>query len=256
MPTVMMRNVEIGAGRPKVIVPIVAKDATGIVAKGRELTGYTMDVVEWRVDFYEDVFDTEKVLATAKELRAALGETPILFTFRTKKEGGEKEIPMDIYTALNKAAAESGYVDAVDVEVFSGDDVVRENVANIHAAGKVVIGSNHDFSKTPDKSDLLYRLRKMQDLNVDIPKIAVMPQTLADVVALQDATQEMVTRYADRPIITMSMGSMGVVTRIVGETFGSSMTFGTVGQASAPGQIPVQALQTAMDILHKGSGKD
>lgn len=253
MKTVMMRHVEIGAGRPKVIVPIVAKDAAGIEAKGRELTGCTMDVVEWRVDFYEDVFDTRKVLAAAEKLRAALGEIPILFTFRTKKEGGEKEIAMDDYTALNKAVAESGYVDAVDVEAFSGDDVVRENVSNIHAAGKVVVGSNHDFSMTPDKSDLLYRLRKMQDLGVDIPKIAVMPQTLADVAVLLDATQEMAARYADRPIITMSMGSMGVVTRIAGGVFGSSMTFGAVGNVSAPGQIPVQELQAAMDILHKGS---
>lgn len=253
MKTVMIRNVEVGAGRPKVIVPIVARDAAGIIAKGKELTAYTMDVVEWRVDFYEDVMNIGKVLEVAKELREALGDIAILFTFRTKKEGGEREIDMASYTALNKAVAESGYVDAVDVEVFSGDDVVRENIANIHAAGKVVIGSNHDFHKTPDKSDLLYRLRKMQDLDVDIPKIAVMPQSLADVAVLQDATQEMATRYADRPIITMSMGSMGVATRIVGEAFGSSMTFGAVGQVSAPGQIPVQDLQTAMDILHKGS---
>lgn len=143
-----------------------------------------MDVVEWRADFYEDVFDLAKTVDTAKALRKALGETPILFTFRTKKEGGEKEIDADTYTALNKAVAESGAVDAVDVEIFSGDDVVRQNIANIHAAGKLVVGSNHDFFKTPAKSDLIYRLRKMQDMGADLPKIAVMPTCRADVVTL------------------------------------------------------------------------
>ena len=250
MGTVMMGKQEIGAGMPKVIVPIVAKDAAGIEAKGKELTAYTMDVVEWRVDFYEDVFDIEKTVETGKKLRAALGDTPILFTFRTKKEGGEKEIDMDTYTALNKTMAESGYVDAIDVEIFSGDDVVKTNIDNIHAAGKVVVGSNHDFFKTPDKEDLIRRLKKMQDMGADIPKIAVMPQSIADVLTLQAATDEFAHEIADRPIITMSMGPKGVITRIAGELFGSSMTFGAVGQVSAPGQIPVEKLQAAMAILH------
>ena len=148
--------------------------------------------------------------------------------------------------------AESGYVDAVDVEIFSGDDVVRENIANIHAAGKAVVGSNHDFFGTPNKADLLYRLRKMQNMDADIPKIAVMPKSRQDVVELLAATAEMSEVYADRPIITMSMGSKGVITRIAGEAFGSAMTFGAVGQVSAPGQIPVEKLQAAMAILHDG----
>lgn len=251
MKTVKMRDLTIGTGCPKVIVPIVAKDLPGILAKANELTARTMDVVEWRVDFFEDVFQTEKVLQAARELRAALGETPILFTFRTKKEGGEKEIGMPEYTALNKAVAESGYVDAVDVEVFSGDEIVKENIANIHAANKIVVGSNHDFFATPEKAELIRRLCKMQELGADLPKIAVMPKTCADVITLQDATQEMANTYADRPIITMSMGSLGVITRMAGEVFGSSMTFGAVGQVSAPGQIPVEKLQAAMAILHE-----
>ena len=250
MKTVMLRGVEVGAGMPKIIVPIVANTAEGILAKAEEFLNYEFDVVEWRVDFYDDVFDTEKVLRTLKALNEKLGDKPILFTFRTKKEGGEKEISMEAYTALNTAVASSGYADAVDVEIFSGDDVVRANIDAIHAAGRAVVGSNHDFDKTPDKADLLYRLRKMQDMGADIPKIAVMPKCPADVVTLLDATQEMFTKYADRPIITMSMAK-GVISRLVGEYFGSSMTFGAVGQVSAPGQIPADELRNVMKILHK-----
>ena len=244
MKTVMLRNVEVGCGKPKVIVPIVAATAQGILEKAREFRAHALDVVEWRVDFYEDVFQLPKVLSTLKGLREILGETPILFTFRTRKEGGEKEIDMEAYTALNTAVAQSGDADAVDVEVFSGDEVVRRNIQAIHAAGKAVVGSNHDFGGTPDKADLLFRLRKMQELGADIPKIAVMPRCPGDVIALLDATQEMSGKYADRPIITMSMGA-GVVSRLCGEYFGSAMTFGAVGQVSAPGQIPVEELNAA-----------
>lgn len=250
MKTVKIRNLEIGTGAPKVIVPIVGKTRAEILSKGNELASIPLHVVEWRADFYEDVFQIPEVLETLKQLRAVLGDIPILFTFRTKKEGGEKEISPADYTALNQAVAESGDADAVDVEIFSGDEVVAENIANIHNAGKIVVGSNHDFHRTPTQADLIYRLRKMQDMGADIPKIAVMPQSKDDVLTLLSATNEMTRYYADRPIITMSMSSTGVISRLCGEVFGSSMTFGAVGQVSAPGQIPVEQLNAATEIIH------
>lgn len=250
MKTVKIRNLEIGTGAPKVIVPIVGKTRAEILSKGNELASIPLHVVEWRADFYEDVFQIPEVLETLKQLRAVLGDIPILFTFRTKKEGGEKEIFSADYTALNQAVAESGDADAVDVEIFSGDEVVAENIANIHNAGKIVVGSNHDFHRTPTQADLIYRLRKMQDMGADIPKIAVMPQSKDDVLTLLSATNELTRYYADRPIITMSMSSTGVISRLCGEVFGSSMTFGAVGQVSAPGQIPVEQLNAATEIIH------
>ena len=90
----------------------------------------------------------------------------------------------------------------------------------------------------------------MQDMGADIPKIAVMPQNKADVLTLLAATEEMYRCYADRPLITMSMSATGVITRLCGEVFGSAMTFGAVGQVSAPGQIPVEKLNSALEIIH------
>ena len=250
MEIVKLRDVEIGIGSPKIIVPIVGRSREEILARAQELTNIPLHVVEWRVDFYQDVNDLPSVLSTLRALREALGNIPILFTFRTRKEGGERELPPDRYTKLNLAAALSGDVDAVDVEIFSGDSVVRENIDGIHQAGRIVVGSNHDFQRTPSQADLIFRLRKMQDMGADIPKIAVMPQSAGDVLTLLSATEEMTRCYADRPIITMSMSSQGVVSRLCGEVFGSSMTFGAVGQVSAPGQIPVDQLRQVLEILH------
>ena len=70
-------------------------------------------------------------------------------------------------------------------------------------------------------------------------KLPVMPQNKRDVLTLLAATEEMVTDYADRPIITMSMAGTGVISRLCGEVFGSSMTFGAAKKASAPGQMGV-----------------
>lgn len=247
---VEVRGVKIGEGVPKICVPIVGKTKEEILAAAKSFEDVALDVVEWRVDWFEGVFDFEKVEDVLKELRAVLGETPILMTFRTSKEGGEKSIEPEDYAKLNIKAAQTGYVDFIDVEIFTGDAIVTKIIDGAHAAGVKVIASNHDFHKTPEKSDIIYRLRKMQDMNADIPKIAVMPQNKKDVLTLLSATEEMTSLYADRPIITMSMAGTGVISRLCGEVFGSSMTFGAAKKASAPGQMGVKDLETVLGLLH------
>lgn len=250
MHTVKVRNIEIGTGVPKIIVPIVGVTKEEILSAARSFDAIPIDVVEWRVDWFDGVFDFARVEDVLKELRDILGDTPLLMTFRTSKEGGEKAIDAEAYKELNIKAAKTGYVDFVDVEIFTGDKIVSEIIDAVHAAGVKVIASNHDFDKTPAKSDIIYRLRKMQDMGADIPKIAVMPQSKKDVLTLLAATEEMTSCYADRPIITMSMAGTGVISRLCGEVFGSSMTFGAAGKASAPGQMGVEDLNTVLALLH------
>lgn len=251
MNPVKVRNIEIGTGVPKICVPIVGVTREEILKAAETIKTTKADVVEWRVDWYEDIFDFEKTKETMKALREVLGETPILFTFRTSKEGGEKAIETDAYVELNINAAKTGLVDLVDVEAFTGDDAVKAVVEAAHECGVKVIASNHDFHKTPDKEEIVSRLRKMQELNADIPKIAVMPQNKKDVLTLLSATEEMATEYADRPIITMSMSGTGVISRLCGEVFGSALTFGAVGKVSAPGQMGIDDLTTVLGLLHK-----
>ncbi|MCC2253415.1 type I 3-dehydroquinate dehydratase [Ruminococcus sp. CLA-AA-H200] len=251
MNPVKVRNIEIGTGIPKICVPIVGETREEILKAVETIKTTAADVVEWRVDWYEDIFDFEKTKETMESLRAVLGDMPILFTFRTSNEGGEKAIDADAYVELNKNAAKTGLIDLVDVEVFTGDDAVKAVVETAHQCGVKVVASNHDFHKTPAKEEIVSRLRKMQELGADIPKIAVMPQSRRDVLTLLAATEEMASDYADRPIITMSMSGTGVISRLCGEAFGSALTFGAVGKASAPGQMGAEDLQTVLELLHK-----
>ena len=251
MKTVNIRGVEIGAGIPKICVPIVGVTKEEILAQAKSLQTLPVDVVEWRIDWFENVFDFDSLKDTLTDLRAALGDLPLLMTFRTSKEGGEKAIESEAYAELNIKAAQTGLVDLVDVEVFTGDEIVSRIIREVHAAGVKIVASNHDFDKTPDKDDIVSRLRKMQDMDADIPKIAVMPRCKRDVLTLLAATEEMATDYADRPIITMSMAGTGVISRLCGEVFGSALTFGAAGKASAPGQMGVQGLNTVLGLLHK-----
>ena len=173
MNTVKVRDIEIGAGAPKIIVPIVGVTKNDIIEEAKTFDSIPVDVVEWRVDWFEGVFDFAQVEDVLKDLRAALGNTPILMTFRTSKEGGEKAIEPEAYAELNIKAAQTGYVDLIDVEIFTGDEIVKKIIDGAHAAGVKVVASNHDFFKTPAKADIIYRLRKMQDMNA-APGVATM----------------------------------------------------------------------------------
>ncbi len=250
---ITIKNVIIGEGMPKVIVPIVEECAQDIIAKARQIASLEIHMVEWRADFYEDVTNTDQVLQTLAALREALPDKILLFTFRTKREGGERTMTRADYIALNLAVAGSGNADMVDVEVFSLEGEAKAHIAQIQNMGTYVIGSNHDFFQTPAQEELVSRLCAIQAAGADIPKIAVMPQTKEDVLVLLAATQEMYSRHATRPIITMSMSPMGVLSRLSGEVFGSSMTFGCVGSVSAPGQIPVEQLTESLSIIHSAS---
>lgn len=236
---------------PKICVPLVGKTNEQIIEEAEFLKTLKLDLVEWRVDHYEHVEDLEKVKDILEKLRNTVGELPILFTFRSKKEGGEREVSTEFYSVLNKEIASTKMADLIDVELFTGDEIVKDIVDFAHNNGVKVVMSNHDFDKTPAKEDIVSRLCKMQELKADLPKIAVMPQSSKDVLTLLSATDEMVTEHAKSPIITMSMGGLGLVSRLAGETFGSALTFGAAKMASAPGQIAVQDLNEVLSLMHK-----
>lgn len=251
MNTIKVRGIEIGVGKPKIIVPIVGVDHQEIINEAKSLKDLPFDVVEWRVDWFEASQDWNAVEALLKELRQTLVDIPILMTFRTSKEGGEKSIEMKDYIALNVQAAKSGFVDMIDVELFSGDEIVQMIIEQAHAYGMKVVVSNHDFHQTPSKSVILDRLKKMQELGADLPKIAVMPNNMDDVLTLLSATNEMANHYANQPIITMAMGPLGVISRLAGQAFGSSMTFGAAKKASAPGQMDVADLNNVLNAIQR-----
>lgn len=247
---VKIKGVVLGEGMPKICVPIVGRDYHEIIEETNFLKDLDFDVVEWRVDFFKYVEEIEKVIDILKEIRGILVEKPILFTFRSAEEGGEKEITKEYYFQLNKAIIESKLADVIDVELFNDEEIIKEIVKSAHENETVVIISNHDFNKTPSREEIIFRLRKAIELGADIPKIAVMPNSAEDVITLLDATRIMSEKYAEGPIVTISMAAKGIISRLSGELFGSALTFGVAGKASAPGQISVLELRKILQLFH------
>lgn len=250
MKTITVKNIVFGEGAPKIIVSLMGKDIPGVIAEAQDYRQADFDILEWRVDHFADVATLSNVIAAARQIKTIIADKPLLFTFRSAKEGGEQELSPQAYIALNLALVDSGLVDMIDLELYTGDELVKDAVAHAHANNVKVIMSNHDFHQTPPQAEIVKRLCKMQELGADIPKIALMPQSNGDVLTLLAATLEMHQQHAHGPIITMSMAKTGIISRLAGETFGSAATFGAVKKASAPGQISVTDLRAILNILH------
>lgn len=253
MSILKIRNVTIGKGIPKIIVPLVAKTEEGLLQEAQFVKGLHPDVVEWRVDLFDQVEDITAVKEMLTKLRNIFLDELLLFTFRSHKEGGNKEISDSFYVELNREAMLTKNIDLVDVELFNGEHIIDDILSVAKENNVFVIMSNHDFHKTPAKEEIITRLHQMRDYGADILKIACMPNSFADVLTLMEATYEMKKLNVTRPMITMAMGGTGVISRLSGELFGSAFTFAAGEQTSAPGQIPVDELRTVLNLLHKNN---
>jgi 3-dehydroquinate dehydratase-1 len=209
-------------------------------------------LAEWRIDYLDIATDGTAMVALGKRIARALDGKPMIVTFRTQAEGGSKPISDADYAALYSTLLHGDFAQLIDVEMFRDPARVAALVAQAHKAGVKVVMSSHDFHATPAREEIIARLLRQDAMGADVLKIAVMPQDAGDVLTLLDATWQ-VRQRSSKPLLTMSMGGTGVVSRLAGETFGQALTFGMIGTPSAPGQVEVEQLQSVLQVIHASS---
>ena len=242
----------IGGGEPLICVPVVEQDAQSVIREITYLSQSTADMIEWRVDAFRDFTDYNAIRSVFEAVAPLLGEKLFLYTFRTAHQGGMAQVKAEQLDDLHDLAAESGCVDLVDLEFFEEDRPLHK-IKRLREMGVSVIASHHDFEQTPSPEVMKMLLEKMCAGGADIVKLAVMPQNYKDVLNLLDVTAQFREENPDTPVITMSMGSLGGISRISGETFGSCVTFGAHEKPSAPGQFAMKELRQMLDTIHASS---
>ncbi|KRL22418.1 type I 3-dehydroquinate dehydratase [Lentilactobacillus kisonensis] len=244
---VTVKQTTFKTGTTKIAVPITDVTSDQVMASARAIKATKPDVVEWRLDFFDAVpNDRLAIKKTALKLKKVLGKIVLLITFRTFHEGGNKKISDDQYFSLYNWLIENQLPDMLDLESARDPDQMTQLIQLAHDHHMIVILSSHDFKATPPETEIVSRLTRMETLHGDIGKIAVMPQKPEDVTTLLKATRT-AAQQLKIPVITMSMGELGKITRMSGPQSGSVLSFATVGRASAPGQIPIEALRQEMN---------
>jgi 3-dehydroquinate dehydratase I len=250
-----IRGKTMGGGTPLICTPLVGRTAERVLAEAASVVAKGPDVVEWRVDYFEGIADTVAVLDVAQALRSVVGDLPIIFTRRSMAEGGEPiAIGNEDVVRLYDAVGATGLVDFLDYEMSNDADQVRRVRESAHKHALRIILSYHNFGYTPGLEFLVQRFLEAERLGADVAKVAVMPRDRADVLVLLAATAQAAAK-GHIPLISMAMGPLGSVTRMIGGEFGSSLSFAVGEGSSAPGQIPIADLNAVFAVLRRARGR-
>lgn len=245
---IALAGLRFGEGDPKICVPLVAQDLSALEHEAAAISSLPADLCEWRLDHFDGKFQEGIAL-----LRQVLSGKPILCTLRTWHDGGRFDGTPEEYEQYLLAILQQGGFDLIDIELSCGEERAKRLVKAAREEGAGVIVSSHDFAKTPDESELYSTLLRMKALGADLPKLAVMPQSAQDVLALLTATLRASQEIG--PVITMSMGTLGISSRVLGRLVGSCLTFGAGQTASAPGQLCAGDLKLMLQKLSPNTEK-
>lgn len=230
---------------PAIIVPILARTGGDAARQAIAASSHEgVDVLEWRIDPLVAADRTAELI----EAYDAFVRTrvPTLVTVRSEAEGGH--CPVERYAEAVEAAIDLRPA-AVDVEM--GREESADLLAAARDAGVGTVVSAHAWDATPSSQQLDTAFALMAATGADVVKIAVMPQSIDDVLTLLGATARADDAH-EVPVIGIAMGELGRVTRLCAGEFGSAATFATVGAGSAPGQMTAEQVDLVRSILLRG----
>ncbi len=235
---------------PYVCTPLTGKTKVEILEQLDKILPQQPDLIEWRADFLTDLADVELVLGLIQEIKGKT-DIPLLFTIRAEHEGGEKiTLTEEDKVSLISQVCKQTDVDFVDYETSNEEKYVKTLRDISKENNKQLILSYHNFKVTPDNDEIIERARQAEAYGADIAKFAVMPNSKEDVLRLLEVTKT-IDDMLEVPVVTMSMGDLGGLSRIVGWAYGSIITFGVGVELSAPGQIPVKKLREAIQLTQE-----
>ncbi|WP_314518145.1 type I 3-dehydroquinate dehydratase [uncultured Streptococcus sp.] len=196
------------------------------------------DIIEWRADY----LPKEAILQVAPAIFEKFAGRELVFTLRTRDEGGEIDLSPEEYIHLIKEVAQLYQPDYIDFEYYSYKNVFEEMLDFPN-----LVLSYHNFQETPE--NMMEILSELTSLNPKLVKVAVMAHTEQDVLDLMNYTRGFKTLNPEQEYVTISMGKVGKVSRITADVTGSSWSFASLDEASAPGQISLANMKKIREIL-------
>lgn len=246
---IKIKNVCFGGENTLSCLPMIPKTEQELYSQTKELVQINPDIIEWRIDYYDEVSSPEKVAKALINISKIINDIPLIFTFRHVSEGGFKKYSQDIRLEVIEKALNTGCVDLIDVEMSNEKEFIDRVKELTVKYSKTLILSYHDFEYTPDEDFIYNKILEGARLGADIPKLALMAKDYGDVLKVMNANYKARVEEIDSPIITMSMGQIGSISRIIGGMFGSDMTFAVGKESSAPGQISISTLREVWRLI-------
>lgn len=223
----------------KLVVPIKPKNLQE--AQSLDLAKFQgADIIEWRADF----LPLEDILKVAPVIFEAFAGFEIIFSLRTKGQGGHLDISPEDYIALLKEIQALYQPDYIDFDYYPHQAVFDQMLDFPN-----LILSYYNFEQVPDNIIEIYS--ELTALAPRVVKIAVMPKSQQEVLDLMNFTRGFKTLNPEQDYVALAMGGWGQVTRIFGDLFGSSWSVVKTDVALAPGQLTLAESLQIFDILER-----
>lgn len=198
------------------------------------------DVIEWRADF----LDKNEILTVAPAVFEKFAGREILFTLRTRGEGGQIDLTSEEYLAIIQDIQSIYHPDYIDFEFYSHREVFEQMLEFSN-----LVLSYHNFQETPE--NMMEILSELTSLSPKLVKVSVMAHNEQDVLDLMNYTRGFKTLNPEQDYVTISMGKVGKISRLTADLTGSSWSYASVGEESAPGQIPLDNMRRIRELLNE-----
>ena len=198
------------------------------------------DVIEWRADF----LDKNEILTVAPAVFEKFAGREILFTLRTRGEGGQIDLTSEEYLAIIQDIQSIYHPDYIDFEFYSHREVFEQMLEFSN-----LVLSYHNFQETPE--NMMEILSELTSLSPKLVKVSVMAHNEQEVLDLMNYTRGFKTLNPEQDYVTISMGKVGKISRLTADLTGSSWSYASVGEESAPGQIPLENMRRIRELLNE-----
>lgn len=198
------------------------------------------DVIEWRADF----LDKNEILTVAPAVFEKFAGREILFTLRTRGEGGQIDLTSEEYLAIIQDIQSIYHPDFIDFEFYSHREVFEQMLEFSN-----LVLSYHNFQETPE--NMMEILSELTSLSPKLVKVSVMAHNEQEVLDLMNYTRGFKTLNPEQDYVTISMGKVGKISRLTADLTGSSWSYASVGEESAPGQIPLENMRRIRELLNE-----
>ena len=227
---VQLRKLTLGNGTLALIMPIAAKNKEEMLELADEFLPYNPDLLEWRIDFMENITDVPYILDALHDLRKKIADTPIMATIRHPEENGVQLIEDALKKRILLCLIESREVDMVDIEARYPEEYIKDIKKCCLTHHVALMVSYHDLEKTPDEETVFSILQKEVSLGADVCKVSFFANSYGDNGRLGLIIQKAKESDIEVPVISISAGPKGTLSRICGEKFGSDGTFVSTGR--------------------------
>ncbi|MGB4589670.1 MAG: type I 3-dehydroquinate dehydratase [Clostridiaceae bacterium] len=248
MKPLRVKDLELNDGSFKICVPLTARNEVALMNDLLHLKGKVFDLIEWRADYY---FATEEDLGNLnlkplRLIRKFFSDKPLIVTFRDSSEGGQSVIDQSKLLEFRKNVIDSGVADLIDIELmefqmkYGADEELHKEYEELlelaKERGVKVILSFHDFKHSPEVKEMLDCLLLEEEFGADLAKIAYFAKNETEAKTLMEASTIAAQRLKI-PHIAIAMGEKGSITRYSRKESSSAITFASIGESSAPGQL-------------------